>query len=862
MDAKATKRWRVRLFDGPVLEGSDGEEIVRFRSSKVRGLLAFLALRLDRRCPREEIADALWPDEIDATATANRLRVALASLRRQLEPPPMPFGSVLDVSAPGCVRLREATVDCDVAEFDRAYAAGRRAEAAALLRGPLLPGLYDEWARSEQLRFEALRDDLAESNGAKPLGAASDAPRPSPERRLPLYLTRFFEGDGARSRLVESLATHRLTTLTGPGGIGKTRLAVEAAAGATESAVFVSLAALDDPIRIPETIAQALGILSRTLDEPMAQLCGLLSTRSPTLLVLDNVEGALDATAETVLELLSAAPTLRVLVTSRQRLDVPGEAVVAVLPLDVPPSERSREDFERSASVSLFVDRARNVVPDFVVRERHIEPLATICRLLEGMPLALELAAARVAVQSLPQIAAALDANLMDLRSRQRGLSERHRSLRAAIQGSFDTLPMELQRFFVRLSAFRGGWTAEAAAFVGDEPDAERLLEELAMRSLVLVREDDSAIGIRYSLLGPLRAFAEERSTSEEIEACRRRHTAYFVGLAARATEDDLRTLAPLDAETENLQYALDAWPRDAKYWGGLAGALVHAFVRGRHRQASRWIEASAEAVANVPDPAIRFRWRYAACLILPDIGRLEETEAIARAMREDSEATGDAHGGVYAAVVQGYVEEFRGSIERTLAIGGAALDQARSLESRHLLETCLSHRSGTLHVYGALVGAGTPEGRATLATAESLARELCAIVPPYSRRLALGPLLVAAALWPQGRTAEAYDRFKDAQAAAIRLGTTTELMYAFVSEGVIAAEWGFHEHAALLYGAFGALQERMGYSLARAQSSRPAWIEDLGRSLGKTLGEEAFQRLATQGRAAPAAAIAARRVD
>ena len=279
---------RVRLFDGPAVERA-GEETARFRSLKVQGLLAFLALRLGRRCPREEIAEALWPNGSDPGVKANRLRVTLASLRRQIEPPGVAFGSVLDVSVPGCVVLRETTVACDVAEFERAYAAGRLDEAGALLRGPLAPGLYDEWIRDHQLRYEMLREDLGEDDPTRSvipvppttLGFRGEEVPFCPPLRLPLYLTRFVARDEERTRLLAALEAGTLVTLTGPGGIGKTRLAVETAPSLGIAVAFASLASAEGGSGVAEAVLRVLGVQSRSADAPTDALLAP-SARAPT----------------------------------------------------------------------------------------------------------------------------------------------------------------------------------------------------------------------------------------------------------------------------------------------------------------------------------------------------------------------------------------------------------------------------------------------------------------------------------------------------------------------------------------------------------------------------------------------------
>ena len=253
--------WQVRLFNGLVLLDASGRETRRFRSHKVGALLAYLALNMGRSCPREELYEALWPEE-DTLRVANRFRVTLASLRRHLEPEGFTFGTVLDVSEPGRVRLRPETVICDAVECDRLLRTGHREQAAGLLIGPLLPGFYEEWAVTEQVRYEVLRAELSGErifeegraaqgaafplrSGTSPLfpsDAAADTltdlsapalPASYPVAAfcgpsLPLYLTRFFGRESERQRLRGLMETRRQVSLIGMGGVGKTRLTVGA----------------------------------------------------------------------------------------------------------------------------------------------------------------------------------------------------------------------------------------------------------------------------------------------------------------------------------------------------------------------------------------------------------------------------------------------------------------------------------------------------------------------------------------------------------------------------------------------------------------------------------------------------------
>ena len=230
-----TTIWQVRLFNGPILLDAAGTETRRFRSHKVGALLAYLALNLGRPCPREELYEALWPEE-ETHLAANRFRVTLASLRRHLEPPGIVFGAVLDVSEPGRVRLRTETVGCDTIECERLLRGGHSEQAARLVTGPLLPGFYEEWAIAAQARYEMLTEDLAvptrtpvphtEINTSPALETpTSSGPAgfsvSDHNATLPLYLTRFFGRERELQALRDLLQAHRQVSLIGMGGMGK-----------------------------------------------------------------------------------------------------------------------------------------------------------------------------------------------------------------------------------------------------------------------------------------------------------------------------------------------------------------------------------------------------------------------------------------------------------------------------------------------------------------------------------------------------------------------------------------------------------------------------------------------------------------
>ncbi len=646
-------RWHIRLLG--TLEARQGKIIVsRFATSRVAALLARLALHPQRAHSREELAGCLWPDA-DADAGRLNLRVALSSLRRQFEPPGSPAGSVFAADRTS-IRFQPHACHCDAVQFEAALREAARLtdplkkrekleQALSLYEGELLPGFYDEWVLEERERLQALCDEaqwqcralspalrrpeapLPEAADKTPTPPAKEAlpkkalPKETPEAHqamllgFPGRMTRFFGRTAEQAQLLGMLADPeiRLVSLLGPGGSGKTRLALETGRQASEvfsgAVCFAALADISDSALIASAVASVLR-LTLSGERPAFDQVAAHFGPARSLLVLDNLEHLGEEGASVVLALLEAAPRLTCLVTSRQKLGLAGEHALRLAPLPVPPPDAPEAAPTLPASllahysgIQLFVDRAQSIRPDFEMTPQNADAVAAVCRSLEGLPLALELAAARIQALSPEQMRHQLEARLDFLHSRRRDLPARHRSLRAALEWSVHLLSPELARFFARLSVFRGGWSLEAAAAVCALPAPLDFSEQLCERSLISAEE--TPLGMRFRILESLREFGEEKLASQEKQALSRRHAAYFCTLAAAQDADwcgpnQQNAQSVLDAEQDNLRASLSFCRIDSESSEiGLrtVGALGNYWtVRGLLREGLDWLEQALTA--------------------------------------------------------------------------------------------------------------------------------------------------------------------------------------------------------------------------------------------------------------------------
>ena len=492
----------------------------------------------------------------------------------------------------------------------------------------------------------------------------------------------------------------RLLTLTGPGGAGKTRLALQTGAelldGFRSGVFFVSLAPIADEDLLVSTIAQALAIREIAGEDLATTLSAYLSDKQ-ILLVLDNFEQIVGA-APVIAKLLEAAPELRSLVTSRERLRLSAEHVYEVPPLMLP--DTTQEDLGallETDAIALFVARAEAVTPDFVLTQENAASVVAICRRLEGLPLALELAAARIAVLSPSALLTRLSGRLALLTGGARDTDERHQTLKNTIEWSYDLLEAPDQQLFWRLAIFVDGCRLDATEVVcNSEPGDVTALDGL--RSLVnkslLRNRPDSDGEPRFWMLETIREYASERmARSGETEMIARRHAEHFLELAERA-EHDLWAqqidvwLPRLDPEEANFRAAL-GWAiaqDEAEVAVRLAGSLYPFWeIRARHGEARAWL-SRALALDGAVLPSFRAKALVAAGRATAWQGDLGAAIALLEEAAELSQQLGDLEGVGRCLGFIGHGLLFTGNAERAAAVLDEAVKLARNTGEPHSL--------------------------------------------------------------------------------------------------------------------------------------------------------------------------------
>jgi predicted ATPase/class 3 adenylate cyclase len=672
---------------------------------------------------------------------------------------------------------------------------------------------------------------------------------------LPHQVTSFVGRDKELAELQRLLTRTRLLTLTGSGGVGKTRLGLQLAADALErfpdGAWLVELAPLADPELVPQTVASVLGLKGEP-GKPIARSLIEYLGDKRLLLLLDNCEHLLDGCAQLVDALVRQCPQLTFLASSREALGIAGEQAYRVpsLSLPGPTQEHTRESVARFEAVQLFTDRALFARPDFQVNQQNAAALASICHRLDGIPLAIELAAARVRSLAVEEINRKLDQRFQLLTGGSRTALPRQQTLRSLIDWSYDLLSDRERRLLQRLSVFVGGWTLEAAEQVcaGDgvaEEEVLDLLTSLCDKSLVSADQNDA--GYRYRLLETVRQYARERLlTSEGAQAIRARHRDCFLALAEETHPklkgpEQAKWLQRLEAEHENLRASLEWSLADAGLNAGLrlCGSLQFFWImRGHFSEGRRWCErilARAGGDERTPERANALN---AAGLM----AYRQDDFAAARTLLEESLAIrrqlGDLKGIGAAAGNLGMVVLDEGDFASARTLHEESLAIARELGNRNGVAASLANLGNANYEQRDFAAA-----RAQFEESLAISREL-----GNSQATAMTLHWLGMVEGAQGNHSAAEALYRESLKILRELGLRGRLFYSLQALATVAAALGYPLRAARLWGAEERLREEIG--LSRPTEERPEsdpQIRDARTAAGDAT---AFDRAWQEGRA------------
>ena len=719
--------------------------------------------------------------------------------------------------------------------------------------------------------MHAINDVDPRIRGQRPVVIAGTTGQPTPHRQPVTLLPPVRAASGSlpapmtplvgRQREVAAILTMlrqpglRLLTLTGPGGIGKTRLALhvaaESASAFPDGLAFVDLSPVSDPELVLPTLARAFGVREAG-DVPLRTLLASALGERALLLALDNVEQVVAAVPHLV-ALLTACPRLTMLVTSRVVLHVSGEHVYPVPPLALPnPVEVTgapspRVEAMRSEAVTLFVARARAAAPGFELTEMNAPVIAAICVRLDGLPLAVELAAAWVRVLPLPMLLERLAHRLPLLTGGVRDLPERQRTMRAAIAWSYDLLGPAEQALFRRLAVFAGAFTLAAAGWVSGETSLAVLKGVAALVDMSLLQRVEYPDGEpRFAMLETVREYGLERlAESGEIESHRRSHALYGLSLAEAADSEltghaQARWLEELDAAHADLRAAL-GWALEGEIAIGLriAGALERFWDhRGFYAEGRRWLDALLAAGGTAPASARARALRTAGVLAIEQ----EDLDPAGLFLNESlalSRASGDPYGIAFTLNALGSIAICREEYAQAQAHFHEALALLRRLEDRDGIAALLTQLG-----YVALL-----QGDCVLAIPhfeESLAcyREL-------DHRLGAGKVLalLGLTLLEQGELPRAVALLHDALPFNHDLRNKLYVSVCLEGLGAAAIMVGQVAEAPRLWGAADALRESIGTPLWPGDRARCERFFAMARA---RLGAETFVATWDAGRRLP----------
>ena len=660
------------------------------------------------------------------------------------------------------------------------------------------------------------------------------------------------ERAAARSLLLDAAVP--LLTLSGPGGVGKTRLAIAIAQDMADrfadGVVFVDLAPLTDAGLLATTVARSLDLVQQP-DIPITEHLTRFLRPRQTLLLLDNCEHVITEAAMLVADWLAACPAVQVLATSRAPLHVRGEHLLMVEPLPLPPPESASfpSMLTQNEAVTLLVERARAVRPDFTVTESNATTVAELCRKLDGLPLAIELAAARLKLLPPEALLVHMTDRLRVLRGGARDLPARQQTMHNTISWSYDLLAPEDRRFFRTLAVFAGGWTLEAAALVGEFAHMEVIerLERLADQSLV--RRLESEREPRFTLLETVREFGwEQLEVHQELESVCARHAHYFEQLAERA-EPDLAVgrfasgwFSRLDEERGNLRSAL-AWfitQRAAEQAMRMAGALTSYWsFRSNFAEGRSWCERALALASSDHDTAARLAALYGLAMLASFLGDHAAAVTAGDAMLRLAEETA-ADGTVHIDLVRAhYALAFALRHQSHFTAAHAHAHVALALASEL---NATDRRAWTLIQLGMIQLGGPIEaetfGEEALSLFQSLGSE-------SGQVNAL--LILAFAAAKRKDTARAAALYLDSLALRETIGDRWGMIDMLFHTAALAATSALYERAAELLGAAATGSAQIGYNISGRRLSSPTAATALVR---RHLSEVAFAAAWSRGAA------------
>jgi non-specific serine/threonine protein kinase len=660
---------------------------------------------------------------------------------------------------------------------------------------------------------------------------------------LPVEITGFVGRRAELAKLSTLLRTARLVTVTGPGGVGKTRCALRAAARLgdrfTDGIYLAELAGLRDPELLPYTIATALGLPEQDTRPPIEAVLDYLRGRQ-VLLILDTCEHLVDASAMLASTVLRGTEGVTVLVTSRQPLDVTGERICRIPPLPVPafdPADPARMRTGAEAghgdAVELFAQRAADAVPGFAVTDDNRADVIRLCWWLDGIPLAIELATVRLRAVPLDQLVGRLEDHFLVLTGERRDALPHHQTLRTATQWSYDLCTPTQQLLWARLSVFAGGFSIADAEHVCAQPplgqvDVVKALIDLVDRSVV------AQAGDRYRLLDTIREFGAEKlagSGADEERAVRRAHAGRYLAMARYfganpIGEDQLDRYRELRAEHDNLRTALDyafaAGDLDAEAASLATDLYAYWQISGRLGEGRYWM---AKVLDRFGGPSPERAWALVMIGILAALqGEVADALAAAAEGIPMAEELGEA------------LTAARGYGHRTLACGLAGLheqaEQASAIAAERAAAIDDKPALVALDVEVTLLYFGTGEPQLAI---DRCAQGLARFQPGSRERWMQGWLncYTGMAEFLLGSLDDSAATLRTALAMKYELGDSVGMAYCLETLGWVASAWGRYDRTAWLLGAADALWDLVGRRL-----SGDAVLEQLRQQAAKSAGD------------------------